>query len=167
MRGWRKVFVLIAVVGLFGCATAYKPIPDGYTGPTASLADSGIKENFAKAQMFVVDAIDGKSIENSLGASRSASYGQGPMLTTLFITRQIQAKPQRVKLIGTDITAAPIVALFSMAAGQYSSVEGEVDFNPAPGACYIVKGELGKDGSSVWIEDSKTNERVTDKVEKK
>ncbi len=159
--------VLILSVLLFGCASAYKPVPDGYTGPTATLSDSGIKEDFTKAQLFVVSTIDGNHIGNSVAATSGASYGQGPILTTKFISRRIQARPQRVKLVGTHVTAAPILALLYAATGSYLSVEGEVEFDPAPGGSYIVKGKLGKEESSVWIEDTTSNEPVTRIVTKR
>jgi hypothetical protein len=43
-------------------------------------------------------------------------------------------------------------------------VDGVVDFNPTPEGIYVVKGELKKEGSSVWIEDVKTGQIVTEKV---
>lgn len=161
------ISVLIFSILLSGCASLYQPVPEGYTGPTATISDSGITDNSAKAQMFVVSSIDGNFIANSLAATHGASYGQGPFLTTKIISRRVKAVPQRVKIVGTHITAAPIIALVSMAAGSYLSVEGVVEFDPAPGGSYIVKGKLGKEESSVWIEDANTNERVTRIVTKK
>lgn len=165
--GMKLISAFVLLFLLSGCASLYKPVPEGYSGPTATISDSGITEDVTKAQMFVVASIDGNTIANSLGATRGASYGQGPVLTTRFISRQIQARPQRVKLIGTHITAAPIVALLNMAAGSYLSVEGEVEFSPLAGGSYTVIGKLGKNESSVWIEDARTSERVTEIVKKK
>ncbi len=70
----------------------------------------------------------------------------------------------QVKLIATPQTGAPIHELASRVTGNFFSVEGEVDFNPAPGGRYLVKGELKKGASSVWIEDVETGECVTEKV---
>ena len=44
------------------------------------------------------------------------------------------------------------------------SVEGEVEFSPADGSTYVVRGELKKEGSSVWIEESETKQRVAEVV---
>lgn len=55
----------------------------------------------------------------------------------------------------------------SMAAGTFFSVEGVVDFRPVAGRNYLVKGELKKDGSPIWIEDEASGEIVTVKVERK
>ena len=73
----------------------------------------------------------------------------------------------KLKLRGTHITGAPIHARFSQAAGTFFSVEGTVEFTPSPGGYYEVKGELKKEGSSVWIEDARTDERVTEKIIRK
>jgi hypothetical protein len=112
--------------------------------------------------MFYVTAIDGKGISNSYDASQAASRRHGFALTTKFVTRRIEAKSQRVKLIGTYVSAAPIVTLFDMAAGK-TSIVGEVEFTLEPGGSYIVKGELGDKGA-VWIEDANTHAIVTEKV---
>jgi hypothetical protein len=159
-----KLFVtLLAVLSLFACA-AYKPVPDGYTGPVATIRDTGLKESGAKAQMFVLVEIDGHTIPNSLDESASASHGLGFFVRTMFTSRQVPARPMKLKLRGTHITGAPIHAIFSQAAGTFFSVEGTVEFTPSPGGYYEVKGELKKEGSSVWIEDSRTNQPVTQKI---
>ena len=145
----------------------YNPVPEGYSGPVATIADSGFAESGSKAQMFVVAEIDGNPVRNSVGASRSASHGQGFNLTTRFISRPVPAQPMKLKLLGTHTTAAPIHAIFSQAAGTFFSVEDTVDFTPVPGGTYVVKGELRQEGSSVWLEDRATGKPVTKKVTEK
>jgi hypothetical protein len=162
----RLLFSALLTSLLIGCAS-YKPVPAGYTGPIATVADSGFAEDGTKAQLFVLSAIDGNSIQTSVGESAGASYGQGFALRTRLVTRDVPAKPMKVKLLGTHTTGAPIQAMLSQALGTFFSVEGIVDFNPQPSGQYIVKGELKKEGSSVWIEDSSTNQPVTEKVTKK
>ncbi len=156
--------LIIFLVALSLCACAYKPVPDGYTGPVATIRDTGFRESSTKAQMFVLVEIDGHTIPNSLDESVSASQGLGFFVRTLFTSREVPARPMKLKLRGTHITGAPIHALFSQAAGTFFSVEGTVEFTPPPGGYYEVKGELKKEGSSVWIEDGRTNERVTQKI---
>jgi hypothetical protein len=151
------------ILFLSGCA-AYKPVPDGYTGPVATVADSGFAEGATKAQMYVLTAVDGNNIRNSLGASASSSYGQGFALTTNFVSRPVPAIPMKASIRASHTTGAPIHAIFSQMAGTFFSVEGIVDFTPLPGGQYIVKGELKREGSSVWIEDSTTGKVVTTKV---
>lgn len=159
----RTLVTLLAVVGLFGCAVP-PPVPDGYTGPVATVGDTGFREGSTKAQMFVLAEIDGARVINSLDASAAASRNKGLMLTTEFVSRPIPARPMKVKLVATHTTAAPIHEMFLRSTGKFLSVEGTVDFNPAPGGSYIVRGELKKEGSWVWIEDSNTREPATEKV---
>lgn len=159
-----KAFVTaVAVTFLVGCAT-YQPVPDGYTGPVASVADSGFAEGGTKAQLFVLSEVDGNKIPNSFTASAQASYGQGFRLNTRFVERLVPAKTMKVAIRGSHTTGAPIQAMFSQAAGTFFSVEGVVEFTPKADARYIVRGELRKEGSTVWIEDAQTNQPVTEKV---
>ena len=161
----RLLAVFAAAAILTGCAT-YQPVPADYKGPVAVIADSGQPEDGTKAQMFVIAEVDGNRIPTSIGASAQASQGRGFSLSATFIDRKVPAKPMKVKLLATHTTAAPIHAMASQLAGTFYSVEGVVDFSPLPGGRYVVKGELKKVGSSVWIEDAVTNKVVTEKVVK-
>lgn len=160
MRKKRAAIVVLALA-LSGCVATEGPLPQDYKGPTALLSDSGFREGAGRAQFFVAYEIDGRTINNSIFASRSASHGQGFALTTRTVTRPVAAGPQKVKLVGTHQTAAPIQEIASRAAGTFLSVEGVVDFNPAEGGIYTVRGELKKEGSSIWIEDDRTRQPVT------
>ncbi|WP_139351771.1 hypothetical protein [Polaromonas sp. A23] len=157
---------LLLGLSLHGCAT-YKPVPEGYTGPVAVVADSGTPGDGRKSVIFAMMDVDGQAISTSFGASASASYGQGASLTTRFIARPVPAKPMKVRLKGSHITGAPIHAMASQIAGTFFSVEGVVDFTPVAGGSYVVKGELKKGASSVWIEDRATGLPVTEKIVEK
>ena len=162
----RKLIAAFALsLGLGACAT-YEPVPKEYTGPTASVTDSGASEDGTKARMFAFMAIDGNRIWNAFSASASASYGRGASLTTVFPERKVQARPMKVLIRGSHATGAPIHAMASQMAGTFFSVEGTVDFTPEAGSTYTVKGELAKEKSSVWIEDSSTGKPVTAVVSK-
>lgn len=151
-----RLFALLGTVALAsGCAT-YQPVPRDYTGPTATLHDTGFSEDTSKAQMFAVVAIDGNRVGNAFSASANASYGRGALLTTVYPERQVPAVPMKVTLRGSHATGAPIHAMASQLAGTFFSVEGTVDFTPAPNTAYLVKGTLTKQKSSVWIEDAAT-----------
>ncbi|MES2840666.1 MAG: hypothetical protein V4794_10335 [Pseudomonadota bacterium] len=162
----KPILAALLAVTLVGCA-AYQPIPPGYVGPVATVSDSGFAEDGTKAQLFVLAEVDGNGIPNSFGASAGASYGKGFALTTRVVDRQVPAKPMKVKLRASHTTGAPIQAMFSQAAGTFFSVDGVVDFTPKADGKYVVKGELKKEGSSVWIEDANTNQPVTEKILKK
>lgn len=157
--------VWVASAALAGCA-AYKPVPDGYGGPTAILSDTGFTESGTKAQLFAAVEVDGNRIHSSFGASASASHGKGASLTMQIVERYVPARAMKVTLRASHTTGAPIHAMAMQLAGTYYSVEGVVDFNPKALGRYAVKGELKKEGSSVWIEDITTGQPATVKITK-
>lgn len=152
--------VLALTLGLGACAT-YEPVPKEYTGPTASVLDTGFSEDRSKAQMFALMAVDGNPIKNAFWASAEASHGRGSNLTTVLPERKVPVRPMKVLLRGSHATGAPIHAMASQMAGTFFSVEGTVDFAPQPGRMYQVKGVLTKEKSSVWIEDTSTGKPAT------
>lgn len=157
---WKRVFILACAAVFAGCAT-YEPVPKDYTGPTASVRDTGFSEDGTKAQMFALVELDGNRVANAFSASRIASYGRGASLTTVYPERQVQVRALKVRLRGSHATGAPIHAMASQLAGTFFSVEGVVDFTPKANGRYAVKGELKKEKSSVWIEDVETGKPVT------
>jgi hypothetical protein len=162
-----RLLILLLTAILTACATLHEPLPPDFKGPIVKVTDTGRTEDRSKAQFFVLQEVDGKTVNNSIFESRKVSHGRGFALTTIYITRGLPATPMKVKLLGTHQTAAPIHEIASRAAGTFFSVEGVVDFNPIAGREYIVKGELSKESSTVWIEDAATNDPVTVKVQAK
>ena len=124
------------------------------------MSDSGFAESGTKAQIFGVTEVDGTPIRTSFGATAGASSGQGFSITTRYLSRPVPAKPLKLKLKGSHQTGAPIHAIFSQAAGSFISVELTIEFTPAPEGLYVVKGELKKEGSTLWIEDAVTGKAV-------
>lgn len=67
--------------------------------------------------------------------------------------------------MGRDAYAADGVAIAEKLSGaERKVVQGEVRLIPKPNATYVVKGQLGKKSSSIWIEDSTNGEIVTEIV---
>jgi hypothetical protein len=165
MKIIKRVSSLLLVLFLAACAS-YEPVPKEYTGPTATVRDTGFAEDGTKAQMFAVTEIDGNRIMNAFWASMIASHGRGASLTTVFPERKVKSAPMKVTLRGSHATGAPIHALASQMAGTFFAVEGVVDFTPQAGSIYVVKGELKKEKSSVWIEDAATGKPATTVVMK-
>lgn len=159
----RLLLPLIATLAA-GCATVSDPVPADYKGPVVAVADTGAPDGGGKGRFFALLEVDGKPVANALGETRSASYGQGFALSARYTTRNLPARPMKVKLTGTHQTAAPIHAMAARMAGTYFSVEGTVDFNPAEGKSYQVVGELAKERSCVWIAEKDSSQPATEKV---
>ncbi len=159
----KTLLISLAVISLAGCST-YKPVPENYAGPIATVADSGQAEDSMKAQIFALTEINGHSIEDSFQTSHSASFNQGAFLRLTLTERQIPATQMEVKIRGSHATGAPIHELVSRSMGTFFEVEGLVDFKPEPNAKYVVVGVLSKNASSVWIENAETHQPVTKKV---
>lgn len=129
----------------------------------ATIRDSGVREDSNRARLFYVASVDGVSVQNAAGASQRASSGRGFQLTTVFPARLVAAKPLKVVVVGTHATGAPVHAIASRMAGNFWSVEAELDFTPEADKVYVVRGNLDKQDSTVWIEDAATGQPVTKK----
>ena len=160
MRLAKHAITAAATLLLAACAT-FEPVPKEYSGPTAILKDSGFYEDGSKAQIFAAIEIDGNRIGNGFQATSYASQGRGASLSLMLPERRLKTETIKITIKGSHATGAPIAAMASQLAGTFYSVEGIVDFKPQPGARYIVKGELAKEKSSVWIQDLETGKPVT------
>jgi hypothetical protein len=161
----KKYFAVVALaVVLTSCATVYKPVPDGYTGPTARVIDTTIRESSGKGQVFFVASVNGMAIKNARSETARLSYGRGFSLYLVGESRHVKIEPMKLKLVGAHVTAAPIHEISSRAIGEFFSVDGDVDFEPVAGREYSVVGELTKAQASVWIQDQETKQPVTTKV---
>lgn len=127
--------VVATAVAATGCAT-YEPVPKEYTGPTATIRDTGFSEDGTKAQMFALVELDGNRLMNAFWASRTASDGKGSSLTTVFPERKVKAAPLKLTIRGSHATGAPIHAMASQMAGTFFSGEGTVDFTPQPNGTF-------------------------------
>jgi hypothetical protein len=152
---------VLFAVALTGCAT--NPIPEGYTGPRATIRDTGAAETGSRAVMFWLNEVDGKQIKTSPGETAAKNQGRGFSMSPVFIGRDVPAKPLKLQLVGSRIFAAPILALTNPS----YRVEGTVDFEPKDGKVYEVRGEVGEKYSAVWVVDAGTGEAVTGKIERK
>ncbi len=154
---------LLAVTSITGCAN-HKPIPENYTGPIATVSDSGMAEDGSKAQIFALTEIDGHRIRDSFLTTSWASQGKGASIRLEVTERLVPAQAMKVKLRGSHATGMPIHEIASRARGTFFEVEGVVDFTPQADKRYRVVGTLSKADSAVWIEDEASHEPVTAKV---
>ena len=156
-----KLWVLfVYAVLLAGCAA--KLVPDEYTGSTAVVRDSNA--NYVSGGLFKSDhaeiysmtAVDGKGIPNAFSSTASASEGLGMGMRLKNEERRVMIKPMKVTLFAIVYYPAPISTLFN----KTYETKRTVQFHPAVGQTYVVRGKLGESGSSVWIETA-GGQRVT------
>ena len=146
----RKLLVAAAAsVVLSGCVTS--PIPDNYSGPLATIRDSGVAETSNRSQFFFLAEVDGQHVDNARSVSKRANSGRGFALAPQSFSRQVPAKPSTLTLKGEVEYGAPIQAMLN--AGTLYSVEKKMTFTPQSGRTYVVKGILTADKKDVWLED--------------
>jgi hypothetical protein len=153
--------ILVAVLAVSGCATTTPSVPVGYAGPVATIRDSFTSLDHSAANIFYLNKLDGREIADSLGATRGASYGHGAALTPVALERKVPAQAASFHIIGRTTHAAPIQSLTQ---AEYQVV-GDIQFTPQADRIYVVRGELDKSHSVVWIEDQQSQEVMDRKIE--
>ena len=143
------IFAAAAALVLSGCATS--PIPADYSGPLATIRDTGMAESANRSQFFFLAEIDGQLIDNGRSASKRANSGRGFGLTPQPFSRDVPAKQATFTLKGEIEYGAPIQAM--MNAGTLYKAEKKVTFTPESRKTYVVKGVLTADKQDVWLED--------------
>lgn len=158
---FERVTLLIAL--LAGCATTTSPVPENYTGPVAIVKDSVKPYSTRKADFFYLSDIDGRKIANSRIATLSANQGRGMYMKPVVLSRVVPAQASRFKIFGRTEYAAPILSLTS----TVYQVAGEIQVTLEADKTYVVKGELGENYSSVWIEEEGNGNIIGEKIEVK
>ena len=158
-----KNWVAVAVLGaaLSGCAHFEQPVPANYSGPTVTIQDSVRVHSTRKADIFYVEGVNGKRILDSRTETLSVNRGRGMYMTPVTLSRKLPAQPTTLTITGKSTFAAPILEITN----PVYEVSGKVDFAPESGKSYVVRGELGKDYSAVWIEDVDSHAMVGQKIE--
>lgn len=150
---------LAATAVLAGCA--HRPDAPAFTGSVALLSDASVRDAASnRTQLYVVEAIDGKTIANSIESGSAQGSGATPRI----VQRKVPIRPMKLTLHATEAGAASVRAQSAPAAGAALSVTGTVDFTPEPDKEYVVRGELGVERSAVWVEEEGTRRPVTPKV---
>jgi hypothetical protein len=70
-----KRFAVAASLVVLGCAT--NPIPEGYTGPKATVRDSGASEGASKVSFYYLSAVNRKTVNESLSETRQENTDAG------------------------------------------------------------------------------------------
>ena len=134
------VFALVMLLG--GCVTTHNPIPEGYSGPLITIDDSFKLIGSRTAEMFYIQKINDKDVENAYRKSFGASSGQNGALVTQGYSHQLPAIKTKLLLSGEIMHGAPIGYLFN--SGSNYVVRGEIEFSPEVNKHYLISGELSK-----------------------
>lgn len=154
-----KATILLPIL-LAGCVS-FSPVPEGYSGPVATIKDSSQSPSNTKTYFFQLSKADGRAIETSSMVTFEQNYGQGMSMTPYSTEREIPAGDSSLTIEGITHFAAPILALKG---GNYS-VRGDVSVNLRENETYIVSGSMSKEYSAVWLEDMQGN-IISEKIEK-
>jgi hypothetical protein len=158
----KRIITSIAAIALIsGCATAYKPVPDGYTGPTASIKDSFNAISSSKVEFFYVEQVDGHEVANSRFGSLAANRGRGMYMNPVRVERPVPIKPVTLSIVARTEYAAPILVLTH----EVFQVKGNLQFTPNPGKTYVVRGNLGETNAAVWLEEENSREVIGEKIQ--
>ncbi len=148
-----RIAAVFALTMLFaGCASFQPSVPEGYTGPVATIRDSAGSLSSNKADLFYVAKVDDRTVRDSQTETISRNQGRGFSMTPAVLDHDVPARPTTLSLVGVTHYAAPILALTNPA----YKVEGTIQFTPEPKKIYVVRGSLGADKSSVWLEEDGT-----------
>lgn len=147
---------------LVGCVTSPKPVPEGYTGPTATLKDSAlVKPGDICGAFFFLHEYEGKQVDNVIQASARDNAGMGPVISLVHeFSRPVPARPATFFIAGRTHCGAPIAEML----GTVYLVGGKVSFAPEADATYVIRGELLPDHSSVWIAEEKSGRQVSTRL---
>ncbi|ESP91485.1 MULTISPECIES: hypothetical protein [Pseudoalteromonas] len=157
----KYLLIPAATLLMGGCASTYSPVPENYSGAISKFESTQKRHSEGKADLFYLEKVDGKRIHNSAAATRSATYGQGFALTTEHVVTDTPSSMATFTIKGRTLYAAPIQAM----TGTVYEVTGDVTFSPEPDITYIVRGELGKAYSAVWIEEKGSGKVILKKIE--
>jgi hypothetical protein len=158
-----KAVALTAALLLAGCSSfsGFQPAtPDGYEGPTVTVADQTSQVSGSLVQVFEMTQVDGRRLLSTSIATLQANQGRGFSVAPVAMSNEVPPRPARVRLQVVTQYAAPLLALRN----PTCRVEGDVAFAPEAGRRYRVAGRIAAEACEVWIEDADTGRTVTDKV---
>lgn len=163
MKG-NLVLAGLCMLSLSACVTYVPSVPPSYTGPTASIKDTVMPYEATKADFFYLHEINGEKVDNSSVRTYMANQGNGLNAIKLsLMERPVPLKAAAFTIVGHTQYAAPIQALTN----PVYQIEGVIHFTPEQGKTYIVKGDLGKNYSGVWVEDEATHQVIDHKIERR
>lgn len=148
----KKFIILISsIILLSGCVSFKSPIPVGYSGETTSIKDSYSNHEGSTAHFYIVNKINGMFVEDSGYKTRVVNSGRGFNMTPTMVSRQVATIEQMITIAGFVQFATDGQGMF----GDSMLVSGDIKFTPNVDESYKVNGKLNKNGSEVWLENSK------------
>jgi hypothetical protein len=144
----RGIPLLLTTVALAACQGL--PPADFSARPHASLVGSHAEAADDRVDTFRVTALNGWPVNRAAEQDPSRSLGVDS------INAIEPGRPVRVEFEGLARYRNPARSLFWDA----RRVEGSVEFVPVVDVRYVVRGELGDAGSSVWLENDSTHEVI-------
>jgi hypothetical protein len=159
----RLLFVL-ALIFINGCASYGPPAPIEFNGPTTRLKETVMPYDSSKADFFILESIDDQRVENSARKTHMKNSGKGlNVMSPAMMEQVIPIKYASFKIRGRTEYSAPIQALTN----PVYDVSGNISFTPEIDKVYVIKGDLGKNYSAVWIEEESTHKIIGEKIELK
>ncbi len=129
------------------------PPQDFSAWPHASLAGSHVDTGGDRVDTFRITALNGWPV------NRKAEQDPSRTLGVDLVNAIEPGRPVRVEFEGLARYRNSVRSLF----WDPRRVEGSVDFVPAVDTRYVVRGEIGDDGSTVWLENDSTHEVIVRK----
>jgi len=129
-----------------------------FSGPTATVQDSGHYEDDHRAVLFYVEEFNSKPINESFQETRARNRGFGREMHLWMVQREVPAEKVRLLLRGRVLYPAPIEEIVHLNS-MYSAAQ-LIELDAKPGVVYLVNGKLAGKDSAVWLEELKTKEKV-------
>ncbi len=151
--GIRGLSLLSSCLALAACQALPPAAQDVASRPHARVAGSHVDADADRVSTFRVTAIDGWPVNREANQDPSKTLG-------VDLANEVAAgRSVKVAFEGLTRYRNSVRSLFWSTYG----VDGSVEFVPAADARYVVRGEIGPGGSSVWLENDATHEVVGQK----
>lgn len=148
----KRFLLSLAAAVLAGCTAS--PVPTGYSGPVAVVADGYQFHSHRTSDFFVLRKFDGKVVATAIGRTRELNAGRGMDMDPQSLERDVPAREATFTLSASTEYAAPILAF----SNPVYRITGDVTFTPTPDGIYRVRGFLSPEYQAVWIEDQENCE---------
>lgn len=151
--GIRGLSLLSSCLALAACQALPPAAQDVASRPHARVAGSHVDADADRVSTFRVTAIDGWPVNREANQDPSKTLG-------VDLANEVAAgRSVKVAFEGLTRYRNSVRSLF----WDPRRVEGSVDFVPAVDTRYVVRGEIGDDGSTVWLENDSTHEVIVRK----